>query len=124
MMKLLAAIAILLTISLVSAEVVELTEANFDEIVLNPNKDVLVAFTATWCGHCVRMKPAFKEYSEQSGDVVVANVDADANRGIMGKYGVRGFPTVKLFTKNDKSGKDFQGARNVDGFKSFVAANI
>jgi protein disulfide-isomerase-like protein len=128
MMKLLAfTLALLLTLSLVSAEVLELTEATFDGVVKDPSKNAFCAFTAGWCGHCARMKPAYKELSEDSevqALVTVANLDADVAGGVAAAQGIEGFPTIKLFTKSNKDGIEYSGARTKDAMKAFIKANV
>ena len=54
------------------------------------------------CGHCKRLAPAYEEVGEAFNDVeevIVAKVDADADRTLGGRFGVRGFPTLKFFPK-------------------------
>lgn len=108
------------------ASVVKLNKENFDAIVLDNTKNVFVKFFAPWCGHCVRMAPVWEELAKAhagSQDVVIAELDADQHGEVSGKYGVRGFPTIKLFTKGDKTGKPYQGSRDIAGFEAFLKAN-
>ncbi|KAI9062013.1 protein disulfide isomerase [Trametes sanguinea] len=98
----------------------------FDEVALNPEKDVIVAFTAPWCGHCKRLKPIYeevaKDFSSES-NCVVANVDADAknNRPLAEKYGIGSFPTIKFFPKDNKDEPlDYDGARTEEAFVEFL----
>ncbi len=52
------------------------------------------------CGHCKRLAPAYEEVGkafENSRDVVIAKVDADADKALGGRFGVKGFPTLKFF---------------------------
>lgn len=107
-----------------TASVVKLTPDNYDSVVNDPSKDVFVKFFAPWCGHCVRMAPAWEELAGKAGDVVIAEVDASAHQELAQKNGIRGFPTIKLFTKANKAGVNYQGARDVSGFESFLKANI
>lgn len=54
------------------------------------------------CGHCKRLAPEYEKLGaayEGSNDVVIAKVDADADRTLGGRFGVRGFPTLKFFPK-------------------------
>lgn len=108
-----------------SAKVVTLTPTNFDEVVMDGTKNVFVKFYAPWCGHCVRMAPAWEELANKNTnpDVVVAELDASAHADVARKFGVRGFPTIKLFTKGNKDGLAFQGARDMASFQSFLDKN-
>lgn len=79
---------------------IELTDANFDEIVLKSDKPVLVDFWAEWCGPCRIIAPFVKEISEELKDkAIVGKVDVDSNPGISAKFGIRNIPTL-LFFKN------------------------
>ena len=61
-------------------------------------KGTLVAFVASWCGHCKRLKPTYEKLAEAfDGEMFVdiAMIDADKHRKIGEKYNVAGFPTIK-----------------------------
>lgn len=78
----------------------ELTDANFDEIVLKSDKPVLVDFWAEWCGPCRVIGPIVNEIAEDYKDrVIVGKLDVDSNPAVSNKYGIRNIPTV-LFFKN------------------------
>ncbi|MDQ3051999.1 MAG: thioredoxin [Bacteroidota bacterium] len=77
---------------------IELTDANFDEIVLKSDKPVLVDFWAEWCGPCRMVGPVVEELSKDyDGKAVVGKVDVDSNPGISMKYGIRNIPTLLIF---------------------------
>ncbi len=79
---------------------IELTDANFDELVLKSGKPVLVDFWAEWCGPCRIIAPFVQEISQEfEGKAVVGKVDVDSNPGISAKFGIRNIPTL-LFFKN------------------------
>ncbi|MCC5918567.1 MAG: thioredoxin [Cryomorphaceae bacterium] len=79
---------------------VELTDQNFEDLVINSDKPVLVDFWAAWCGPCRMVGPIVEELSNDfDGKAVVGKVDVDANGDIAQKYGIRNIPTL-LFFKN------------------------
>lgn len=85
---------------------VELTDSNFQELVLNSDKPVLVDFWAAWCGPCRMVGPIIEELSnDYEGKVVVGKVDVDANQEFAAKYGVRNIPTVLVFHNGEVVGK-------------------
>ncbi len=79
---------------------VEVTDSNFDTVVLQSDKPVLVDFWAEWCGPCRVIGPLVKEISEEYGDkIVVTKLDVDSNPAVTNKFSIRNIPTV-LFFKN------------------------
>jgi thioredoxin 1 len=79
---------------------IEVTDANFEEIVLQSDKPAIVDFWAEWCGPCRMVSPIVEEISQEyDGKVVVTKLDVDNNPETSGKFGIRNIPTV-LFFKN------------------------
>ncbi|KAF5070758.1 Thioredoxin [anaerobic digester metagenome] len=79
---------------------IELTDANFEELVLKSDKPAIVDLWAEWCGPCRMVGPIVEEMSkEYEGRAVIGKLDVDSNPGTTAKYGIRNIPTI-LFFKN------------------------
>jgi len=78
----------------------EITDQNFEELVIKADKPAVIDFWAEWCGPCRMISPIISEMSDEYGTrAIIGKVDVDSNPGIASKYGIRNIPTV-LFIKN------------------------
>ncbi|MCK4678258.1 MAG: thioredoxin [Bacteroidales bacterium] len=76
----------------------ELTDANFDEIVLKSDKPVIVDLWAVWCGPCRMVGPIIEEIGKDyEGKVVIGKLDVDNNPAVTARYGIRNIPTILFF---------------------------
>lgn len=81
---------------------IEITDSNFEEVVLKSSKPVMVDFWAEWCGPCRMLGPIIEELSkEYEGKAVVGKVDVDSNQEFAAKFGVRNIPTVLTFNNGE-----------------------
>lgn len=96
---------------------------NFDEVVLNPEKDVLIEFYAPWCGHCKTFAPKYEKLAEILKDVkslVIAKMDGTANE-VHPDFNVEGFPTIYLAAAGKKSSPvQFTGKRDLASIVSWL----
>ena len=102
----------------------KVTDEIFEEQVLKNEKPVLVDFWAEWCGPCKMVGPILEEISEEmANDIVIAKHDIDSEPNMPTKYGVRGIPTMLLFSNGEvKSTK--VGATPKSDIVSWIKENI
>ena len=75
-------------------------EDNFDSIVINSDKPVLVDFWAEWCGPCKMLTPTIDAISEEYNDrSTIVKVNVDEAPAIATKYGIRSIPSLLFFNK-------------------------
>lgn len=107
-----------------NSPVVQLSSSNFRKQVLDIEKPTLVAFTAPWCGHCQRLVPEYDRAARSlEGIIKFANIDcyAEANKATCGRYGVQGFPTIKLFPPTAKRlPRDYRGERTAKALVEYA----
>ena len=84
------------------ADLLEVTDANFDKEIIDSGLPAMVDFWAEWCGPCKMVGPVVKELAkEYKGKIRIAKMDVDKSREIPAKFGIRSIPTLILFREGD-----------------------
>lgn len=85
-----------------SNNTVEITDGNFEKLVLKSEKLVIVDFWAEWCGPCKAITPILDEISNEFGDkVLIGKVNVDEVKEVPVKYGIRSIPTLLFFSNGE-----------------------
>jgi len=80
------------------AESINLTEKNFDKVLVATEGLVMIDFWAEWCGPCRAIAPVLEELAEASeGRVTLMKVNVDENHGLAARYGLQSIPTILFF---------------------------
>ncbi|KAG5545663.1 hypothetical protein RHGRI_017969 [Rhododendron griersonianum] len=104
---------------------VELTSHNFDELVVKSKELWVVEFFAPWCGHCKKLAPEWKKASNSlKGKVKLGHVDCDAEKSLMSRFNVQGFPTILVFGADKDSPFPYEGARTASAIESFALEQL
>ncbi|KAK3378452.1 thioredoxin-like protein [Podospora didyma] len=106
------------------SEVTFLTDSTFKKAI-GGDKNILVAFTAPWCGHCKTLAPVWETVAQDfalENNVVVAKVDAEAenSKATASEYGVSSYPTIKFFPAGSTTPEDYSGGRSEEDLVAFL----
>ncbi|MCP3985747.1 MAG: thioredoxin [bacterium] len=102
------------------AEIIDITDATFDQEVLQSDTPIILDFWAEWCAPCRAIAPIVKELAgTYDGKVKVVKMNIDDNPATPGKYGVRSIPTVLAF-KDGAVVEQITGARPKSAFEEMA----
>lgn len=102
----------------------EVSDASFNEDVLQSDKPVLVDFWAPWCGPCRQLSPVIEEVAAEGQEIInVVKCNIDDNPEAPSKFGVRSIPTLMIF-KNGKLVDTKIGALPKSSLFSWIKSNI
>ena len=103
---------------------IKVTDASFPDDVLNAKKPVLVDFWAEWCGPCRMIAPALDELAAELADkITVVKINIDENPNTPQKYGVRGIPTMMIFSQGQVAATKV-GALPKSKIKEWIESSI
>jgi len=104
------------------SNVLDLSDSNFQDTI-DKHDNLMVEFYAPWCGHCKKLAPEYEKAADKLNDedppIRIAKVDCPANSDLCQKYGVSGYPTIKMFKGGEESGK-YEGPRSSDGIVAYM----
>ena len=83
--------------------VVHITKENFQSLVKESEKDVLIDFWATWCGPCKMIAPIVEEIAAQRDDIVVGKIDVDQEMELAVQFGITSIPTLIVMKNGEKA---------------------
>lgn len=126
-MKLFVSLILSLVSSVLCSDVLELHDSDFDSQV-SEHDVALVEFFAPWCGHCKRLAPEYEkaatELKKNDPPVALAKVDCtESGKDTCGKYGVSGYPTLKIF-RNGQFSQEYNGPREAIGIVKHMQSQV
>lgn len=104
-------------------------QAQLDELI-KKHAFVAAEFYAPWCGHCKKLEPEWSKAATalKGHDPEIVLVKADAtdkeNESMKGKYGISGFPTLKIFRGDSSQGQAYEGPREADGIVAYLKKQV
>ncbi|KAI1715090.1 thioredoxin domain-containing protein [Ditylenchus destructor] len=113
---------VFLVSALAASDVLEYTDANF-ETDITQHDVALAEFYAPWCGHCKKLAPEYEKAATKlkSNDppIALVKVDCTSEKATCDKFGVSGFPTLKIF-RHGQATQDYDGPRDAEGIVKYM----
>ena len=85
--------------------IVNITKDNFEELVLNSAKPVLLDFWAVWCGPCRMVAPIVEQIASEREDIVVGKINVDEEMELAVRFGIGSIPTLVVMKNGEMSNK-------------------
>jgi len=110
--------------SLLDTKPIELTNTNFDEVIVNSDIPVIVDFWAPWCGPCKMMAPNFERAATQFPiKALFTKVNTENEQNLGARFGIRSIPTIIVF-KNGREIERVSGALDVNALASLASKHL
>lgn len=100
--------------------IINVTKENYEKVVKNNEKKVILDFWAPWCGPCRAIAPVLEEVVSKDESVVVAKINVDENEELAVEYQVRNIPTLFFLNKGEVKEK-VVGTKTTDEILSIVS---
>ncbi len=107
-----------------SDSIVHVTDATFEEEVLQSDLPVLIDYWAEWCGPCKMVAPVLDKLADEyEGKIKICKMDVDANKDTPAKFGIRGIPTLMIFKAGNAEATKV-GALSEIQLKEFIDTTV
>ncbi|CAD6503553.1 BgTH12-03214 [Blumeria graminis f. sp. triticale] len=114
-----------------SSAVLSIDSKIYENHISKSNHTTILEFYAPWCGHCKNLQPAYEKAAERLkglANVAAVNCDKESNKGFCARFGIEGFPTIKIIKPGKTPGKprveEYNGPRSAKGIVETVVQNI
>lgn len=102
----------------------KITDDNYNDILTQPDRLVVIDFWATWCGPCQRLSPIVEALAEEyDGRAIIGKYNVENNEELLERFGIRNVPTV-LFIKNEEVLERVAGVVNKDKLKEITDKHL
>ena len=107
-----------------AGKVITVSDAEFEQSVIQSDKPVLVDFWAEWCQPCKMLAPTVEELAGEYEDkILVGKLNVDDNPSIATQFGIRGIPTL-LFFKGGKVVQQMVGVKSKAEIKKVIEEDL